>query len=92
MEISKAEQRAICKVIELAEAHGYGNLMNHLATAWAKRLMDNYGMTEETARISAGGDAFPGYPFAMQEDLIKRGLWDESGKRYSTPNQPEPQP
>lgn len=81
MRISEQERQAIKQVLEAGASHGYGNMIAHLQTAWAKSLVDSYDMTEETAR--AATDGMRGYPFAMQEDLIQRGEWDESGVRYS---------
>ena len=79
MNISQAEQAAIIQVLVAGGTYGYGNMISHLQTAWAKRLVDEWGMTEDGARRAAGG---PGYPFEMHEDLIKNGQWDETGKRY----------
>ena len=77
--ISKNEQDAIRHVVALGAAVGYGNLISHLQTAWAKSLVRQWGMSEESARLASGGE---GYPFAMQDDLIERGEWDETGERY----------
>lgn len=79
MRISEAEEDAIRTVLRLGGQFGYGNLMNHLATRWAQTLMAEYKMDEATARRAA---LLPGYPFAMQEDLLIRGEWDETGERY----------
>lgn len=80
MKISRAEQIAIQEVLAYGEAWGFGNLISHLQTAWAKRLMGLHGMSEAHAREAAGG---PGYPFTMQDDIVERGEWDHSGKRYA---------
>lgn len=80
MKISDAERIAIHEVLAYGEAHGYGNLITHLQTAWARRLMRD-GMDEATARAATARDG-SGYPFAMQDDLIERGEWDETGARY----------
>lgn len=85
MKISRGEQLAIQEVLAYGEAHGYGNLISHLQTAWAKNLV-SYGMGERAARLASGG---PGYPFAMQDDLIERGEWDETGARYNKPPEKE---
>jgi hypothetical protein len=77
--ISKAEQAAIRQVVEHGRAFGFGNLITHLQTAWAVSLMEQ-GMDEETARHASGG----GYPLLMWRDLMERGEWDETGKRYKT--------
>lgn len=81
MKISKQEQYAIKKVIEAGSTYGYGNMIAHLQTAWAKNLMDRYGFNEELARHSSGGE---GYPFDMQADLIVNGEWDETGEKYQS--------
>ena len=79
MNISREEQEAIRATLQAGARFGYGNLISHLQTAWAKMLIDEYGLSETTARKAALG---PGYPFEMQKDLIERGEWDETGKRY----------
>jgi len=81
MRISDAERSAIRKVLQAGNNYGYGNMIQHLATAWAKHLMDKYKMDERTARNGAFG--LDGYPFEMQADLMNRGEWDETGERYS---------
>jgi hypothetical protein len=79
VKISPEEQAAIRTVVELGQRHGYGNLISHLQTAWAARLIAEWNMDESGARLASGG---AGYPFLMQKDLIERGEWDESGARY----------
>lgn len=59
--LSDAEEDAIRAVLRAGASFGYGNMIGHLKTAWAKTLMDKYGMDEDNARAGAGGD---GYPFA----------------------------
>lgn len=59
--LSDAEEEAIRAVLRAGAAFGYGNMISHLKTAWAKTLMDEWDMTEESARLAAGGN---GYPFA----------------------------
>ncbi len=81
MRISEDERSAIEAVIHLGRLHGFGNLMQHMATAWAETLMRDHGMDEAGARAAA---LLPGYPFAMQRDLRERGEWDETGERYRT--------
>ena len=83
MRISEDERRAIRTVLGLGEEWGYGNLIPHLQTGWARRLMRN-GLPEESAREASGGR---GYPFKMQDDLLELSEWDETGARYraSTP-------
>ena len=79
MRISEAERQAIKDVINAGASFGYGNMISHLQSAWAMTLIDRHGFTETQARESSGGN---GYPFRMQEDLIVRGEWDETGERY----------
>ena len=79
MKISEAERQAILSVIGYGEIFGYGNLIAHLNTAWARKLVKE-GMPEKYARQSTHGS---GYPFKMQEDLLERGEWDETGKSYT---------
>ena len=79
MRISREEQAAVCEVLCYGGKFGYGNLITHLQTAWAKMLMEEWGLDEEAARKAASG---PGYPFKMQEDIVERGEWDETGERY----------
>ncbi len=77
--ISIDEQRLIRQTLNAAEAVGYGNLISHLKTAWAKKIMVERGMCEQAARIGADVDAMP---FAMHTDLVEGGFWDETGERY----------
>lgn len=70
MKISEGERQAIIKVIELGCEYGFGNLIAHLNTAWARNLIKKYGFPEEVARKSTHGT---GYPIKMQDDLIERG-------------------
>ena len=79
MKISNDERLAIRAVIMLGKEFGYGNLMGHLATAWARDMMTDYHMTESQARRCP---PCQGYPFEMQDDLLERGEWDETGERY----------
>lgn len=79
MKISREEQVAIGVVLAYAERFGYGSLITHLETGWARRLMRD-GVKEAAARAAAG----PGMPFLMQDDLLERGEWDETGARYSS--------
>lgn len=78
MKISAEEQTAIRAVIDYGDRFGFGNLISHLQTAWAAHLVAD-GMPEKAARRAAGGN---GYPFLMQRDLVDRGEWDETGRRY----------
>lgn len=79
MRISREEQDAIGTVLAHGQKFGYGNLISHLQTAWARALMSKYGLSEQVARAASGGN---GCPFAMQDDLVLRGEWDETGERY----------
>jgi hypothetical protein len=90
MRISEAERLAIQDVLAYGETHGYGNLIAHLQTAWAARLMRS-GLSETAARRATGRDG-AGIPFLMQHDLIERGEWDETGKRYRTPKKRKAKP
>lgn len=83
MRISTEEQRAIQHVINLGDVHGFGNLIAHLKTAWARKLMDEMDMDEFTALCAA--DVSP-YPIAMHIDVVEGGFWDETGKRYNKPD------
>lgn len=78
MKISEGERIAIQEVLAYGEVHGYGNLICHLATAWAAKLMRD-GLPEKVAREFAVGQTMP---FKMQRDLVERGEWDETGKSY----------
>ena len=81
MIISEQEHRAIKQVVALGEEFGYGNLIAHLQTAWARVLMAKYDMPEKAARLAARGGEY-GYRFEMQRDLLERGEWDETGASY----------
>ena len=85
MKISKEEQEAIKQVIAIGAAYGYGNMMGHLSTAWVRDLLQ-HGFApgvpvidEDHARRIVHGQP---YPVLMQDDLIERGEWDETGERY----------
>lgn len=78
MKISAEEQQAIREVVALGATWGYGNLITHLHTAWARSLQAS-GLSEKAALAHAGGRTMP---FAMQDDLLERGEWDETGERY----------
>lgn len=78
MKINENERLAILRVIEFGETYGYGNMIAHLNTAWARKLIKN-GMEESVAMKSTHGK---GYPVKMQDDLINNGEWDETGDRY----------
>ena len=80
MRISDGEIAAIRTVLKCGEDFGCGNMISHLQTAWAERLMQD-GMSEASARKLTARDG-SGYPFLMQRDLLERGEWDETGERY----------
>ena len=82
MNISEQERLAIKQVLSHGERHGYGNMICHLQTAWAEKLMREYEFSEKEAREATTRDGRFTYPFQMQKDLIERGCWDETGERY----------
>ena len=63
----RGEAEAIKTVVELGARYGYGNLIGHLQTAWARHLVKDLGFTEQSARLAAGGN---GYPFDWQERIL----------------------
>lgn len=75
MNVSEDERVAIATCIDCAEQFGYGNLISHLRTAWARKLVA-IGLPAEGAH---GGSVMP---FKMQEDIIERGFWDHTGESY----------
>ena len=81
MKISKDEQLAIKAVLEAGNLYGYGNMISHLQTAWARMLVKHHYFSEEIARKVAASDG-KGYPFAMQDDIVERGFFDETGESY----------
>ena len=80
MRISPKEQQAIRTIVELGNQFGFGNLMAHLQSAWAKTLMDRDGFDETTAQEATNNRK--GYPVKMHHDLMYDGYWDETGERY----------
>lgn len=82
VKISNQERLAIIAAIDAGKKFGFGNLISHLATAWARVLVQKWHHSEPQAREAAWG--IKGYPFAMQDDLLERGEWDETGERYKT--------
>jgi hypothetical protein len=82
MKISREEQADIKAVLDAGARHGYGNMIFHLQTAWAKTLMEKWNLPEDTARHASGGT---GYAFQMQDDLVQQGEWDETGEKYIKP-------
>ena len=77
MKISKAEQEAIQQVVRAGRVHGFGNMIAHLKSAWAMHLV-SYGLDAEAEASRTGG-----YPPQMHVDLMERGEWDETGRRYT---------
>lgn len=77
--VSEIERDAIGLALHVGRVFGYGNLIAHLQTAWARKLVKEGLADEAAARQHAGGS---GYPFLMQDDIVERGEWDETGKRY----------
>ncbi len=66
--IFPGEVEAIKAVLAHGEQFGYGNLISHLQTAWARKLIDEYGMSEQSARGAASGGS--GYPIEWQKSLL----------------------
>lgn len=83
MKISQNEREAVLQVIQAGRIHGYVNMIAHLVTALAREMIEAHGMNEESARSSA--QFIRGYPFAMQDDLIGNGMFDETGRTYKAP-------
>lgn len=69
--MTREEQKAIIGVLALGHRFGFGNLVSHLQTEWARVLMEVHGLDEELARHSAGG---PGYPLDWQKEMLSRPL------------------
>lgn len=42
------EREAIARVVELADLYGYGNLIGHLRTEWARKLIEGAARSEIT--------------------------------------------
>lgn len=80
MRISDDQRRAIGNVLHVADTYGYGSLIALLKTAWAKKFVAQ-GFSESDAVANAD---ISGYPFAMYDDIVECGEWDETGKKYST--------
>ena len=79
MRISDDQKRAIQNVLQSAELYGYGSMIAILKTAWAKKLVAQ-GFSKSDAFEAADTS---GYSFAMHDDIVQRGEWDETGKSYS---------
>lgn len=81
MKISESERVALEQAVQIAERFGYGNLLSHIAAAWAAKMMvEMPNMTEEKAIEFTGCSRC--LPIAMHKDIVERGEWDETGKRY----------
>jgi len=80
MKISKAEQDAIKQAVVLGEKFGYGNIISHLRSAWARRLHETDGIPLEASYQATSGGY---YSVQMHVDLLENGEWDETGKKYS---------
>lgn len=79
MQISSDEQAAIRVVLDCGRRFGYGNMMAHLATGWRRKLMKE-GLSEDEAQRNVW---IQGYPLKMQDDMVERGCWDETGEKYT---------
>jgi len=79
MRISDDQKRAIQNLLQSAELYGHGSMIAILKTAWAKKLVAQ-GFSESDAFKAADTS---GYSFAMHDDIVQRGEWDETGKSYS---------
>lgn len=79
MKLQPGEHRAILTTLAFGRQHGYGNLMAHLAAAWADEMIRG-GMPEDAA-IEFVSNREP-YSLAMHRDIIERGEWDETGEKY----------
>ena len=53
MRIPREEQLAIIQVLKHGKAWGYGNMIAHLQTAWAARLVAAEGFDEESGKRSS---------------------------------------
>jgi hypothetical protein len=63
------EEEAVRMAVQIGEAYGYGNIIAHLATAWAVILRDKHGLSEEDA-IAAVSNCTP-YPLPPKEGRAK---------------------
>jgi hypothetical protein len=57
--IGPLEQRAVDATLAAGAAYGYGNMIAHLKTAWAERLMRYEGFTLTQALQAADTSAYP---------------------------------
>ena len=81
IKVTEHQRQLLLSVLEVARDIGYGNLILHLQTKWAADLMARYGFDEKAARDHTARDG-TGLPFQMQNDILIRGEWDETGKSY----------
>lgn len=79
MRISSDQRLAIGNVLYAADKYGYSSMIAILKTAWAKKLVSQ-GFSEADAVMGADTS---GYSFQMYDDIVERGEWDETGKKYS---------
>ena len=82
MKIQDEERLAIKLAIQIGDRYGFGNLICHLQSAWAAKLVEEYELPESTALKAATGSV--PYPLKMHSDLINEGFWDETGERYKS--------
>ena len=71
MRISPEEQHAINETVLFGQRFGYGNLISHLQTAWARKMMDEHNIGEESAKR------------CVRVSICRR--WDEAGENYLSP-------
>lgn len=79
MKLRPGEKEATDTILKLCDQFGYGHFMSMMATAWARKMMKKWNMSETQAREGA---FLEGYPFVIFDDLMERGEWDETGERY----------
>lgn len=71
--IFHGERSAVRQVLAAGKKYGYGNMIAHLQTAWAKMLMDEYGMSEKAAREATARSGDNGYSFEWQREFLEGG-------------------
>lgn len=84
MRVSDEERLYIKDAIAIADRIGYGNLLAHIASAWAAKENEERkkrGLPEIEDVVEFSGD-LRALPVLMHKDIIDRGEWDETGKRY----------
>ena len=69
-------------VVALGTRYGYGNLIAHLQTAWARHLVKDLDFSEESARLAATGGN--GYPFEWQERILANAPTPTFAERIKT--------